>query len=57
MEKSYTKRFESFSKSLSNLELAKGQDVSNFLVLSGTIMVFNLTFDIAWKLIKDVLKT
>ena len=57
MEKSYTKRFESFSKSLSNLELAKGQDVSNFLVLSGTIMVFNLTFDIAWKLIKDILKT
>ena len=56
MQKSYTKRFESFEKSLSNLEKARSEDKNNIFVLSGIIMIFNLTFDLAWKLIKDVLK-
>lgn len=55
MEKSYTKRYESFAQILENLEKAKNEDKSNLFVLSGIIMIFNLTFDIAWKLIKDVL--
>ena len=56
MEKSYTKRFLSFQKALFNLEKAKNEDMNNLFILSGTIMIFNLTFDIAWKLIKDILK-
>lgn len=55
MEKSYTKRYESFAQILENLEKAKNEDKSNLFILSGIIMIFNLTFDIAWKLIKDVL--
>ena len=56
MQKSYTKRFESFEKLLSNLVKANDEDKTNIFVLSGIIMIFNLTFDLAWKLIKDVLK-
>ncbi|MBR1453785.1 MAG: HI0074 family nucleotidyltransferase substrate-binding subunit [Lachnospiraceae bacterium] len=56
MPKSYTNRFNSFKKSLDNLLKAKNEDKSNILVLSGTIMIFNLTFDLAWKVIREVLK-
>jgi nucleotidyltransferase substrate binding protein (TIGR01987 family) len=56
MEKSYTKRFEAFKKSLETLSSAGNEDKNNFFVLSGTIMIFNLTFDLAWKLIKEILK-
>ena len=55
MQKLYIKRFESFKKSLDNLLMAKNQDKNNIFVLSGTIMIFNLTFDISWKIIKEVL--
>ena len=56
MQKSYTKRFESFKKSFENLSKAKDEDVSNVFILSGIIMVFNITFDLAWKLLREVLK-
>lgn len=56
MEKSYTKRFDTFKKSLETLSNAKNEDKNNFFILSGTIMIFNLTFDLAWKLIKEILK-
>lgn len=55
MQKSYIKRLESFKKSLSNLEKAKSEDKTSIVILSGIIMMFNLSFDLAWKLIKDVL--
>ena len=55
MQKSYIKRLESFEKSLSNLENAKFENKDSIVVLSGVIMMFNLSFDLAWKLIKDVL--
>ncbi len=55
MQKLYIKRFESYKKSLDNLLMAKNQDKNNIFVLSGTIMIFNLTFDISWKIIKEVL--
>ena len=45
MEKSYTKRYESFVQILENLEKAKNEDKSNLFVLSGIIMIFNLTFE------------
>ena len=56
MEKSYTKRLNAFEKSLETLSGAKSEDKNNLFVLSGTIMIFNLTFDLAWKLIKEILK-
>ena len=56
MQKSYIKRFESFKKFFENLSKAKDEDISNVFVLSGVIMIFNLTFDLAWKVLKEVLK-
>ena len=56
MQKSYIKRFESFKKSFENLSKAKDEDISNVFILSGVIMVFNLTFDLAWKVLREVLK-
>ena len=56
MQKSYIKRFESFKKSFENLSKAKDQDESNVFILSGIIMIFNLTFDLAWKVLREVLK-
>ena len=56
MQKSYIKRFESFKKLFENLSKAKDQDESNVFILSGIIMIFNLTFDLAWKVLREVLK-
>ena len=55
MQNSYTNRLLSFKKSLENLKSAKTADKDNYIILSGVIMIYNLTFDLAWKLIKDVL--
>ena len=56
MQKSYIKRFESFKKSFENLSKAKDEDISNVFVLSGVLMIFNLTFDLAWNVLREVLK-
>ena len=54
LEKSIN-RYYSFCSSLSNLKEAKTQDSSDIFVLSGTIHMFNLTFDLAWKVMKDII--
>lgn len=56
MQNQYSKRAEAFQKSLETLKLSKTADKSNPLILSGIVMSFNLTFDLAWKLIKDILQ-
>ena len=56
MEKSYTNRYNSFKNSLASLEEAKGKDKDDSFVLSGTAMKFNLTFDLAWKLMSDIIR-
>lgn len=56
MQKSYINRFNSFKKSLVSLEEAKGKDKDDSFVLSGTAMKFNLTFDLAWKLMNDIIR-
>lgn len=56
MQTQYSKRAEAFKKSLETLKLSKTADKSNPLILSGIVMSFNLTFDLAWKLIKDILQ-
>lgn len=56
MQKSYTNRFNSYKNSLTSLAEAKTLDKNNSFVLSGTAMKYNLTVDIAWKLMSDIIR-
>ena len=47
-------RYQSFKKSLKGLKEAKTSDPSDDFVLSGTIQKVCLTFDISWKVMKDI---
>lgn len=49
------KRFESFKNSLDSLSEARERDMSDSFVLSGTSAKFSITFDLAWKVMKDIL--
>lgn len=55
MENRYINRYHTFCKSLKNLEKSKKADPKQDFVLEGTVLNFNLTFDIAWKVLKDIL--
>ena len=55
MENKFINRYRTFCKSLSNLEKSLRADPKADFVLEGTVLNFNLTFDIAWKVIKDIL--
>ena len=55
MEEKSTKRYLSFCKSLDNLKLSCGANPNENFVLSGTAQTFNLTFDLAWKVMKDII--
>lgn len=55
MDAKYTKRFESYKKSLASLTEARKRDLSDSFVLSGTSAKFCITFDLAWKCMKDIL--
>ena len=55
MENKFINRYHTFCKSLSNLEKSRHADPSADFVLEGTVLNFNLTFDIAWKVMKDIL--
>lgn len=55
MDEKYMKRFESFKNSLDSLAEAKERDLSDSFVLSGTSAKFSITFDLAWKVMKDIL--
>lgn len=55
MDEKFMKRFESFKNSLDSLSEAKERDMSDSFVLSGTSAKFSITFDLAWKVMKDVL--
>lgn len=54
MESRFINRYNSFCKSLDSLREAKNRDLSDSFVLSGTVQKFNLTFDISWKVMKDI---
>ncbi len=56
MQKSYINRYNSFQNSLASLKEAKDRDKNDSFVLSGTAMKFTLTFDIAWKLMGDIIR-
>ena len=55
MENKFINRYRTFCKSLSNLEKSLRADPKADFVLEGTVLNFNLTFDIAWKVMKDIL--
>ena len=55
MAYSYEPRFESYRQSLSALREARQRDRSDSFVLSGTSAKFSITFELAWKVMKDVL--
>ena len=55
MDAKFTKSFESFKKSLASLTEARQRDLSDSFVLSGTSAKFCITFDLAWKVMKDIL--
>lgn len=56
MEKKSTNRYRSFCRCLSNLADAKGRNSDDKFVLSGTVQMFHLAFDLSWKVMKDILK-
>ncbi|MBQ8945681.1 MAG: nucleotidyltransferase substrate binding protein [Lachnospiraceae bacterium] len=55
MDSKSINRYSSFCDSLRSLEKAKYRDGSDEFVVSGTVQKFNLTFDISWKVMKDII--
>lgn len=55
MDEKFMKRYESFCNSLDALSEAKYRDMTDSFVLSGTSAKFSITFDLAWKVMKDIL--
>lgn len=55
MERKFMRRFQSFKNSLEALSEARERDMSDTFVLSGTSAKFSITFDLAWKTMKDIL--
>jgi nucleotidyltransferase substrate binding protein (TIGR01987 family) len=55
MESKYINRYNTFCCSLKNLEKSRHADPKADFVLEGTVLNFNLTFDISWKVMKDIL--
>ena len=53
MESKYINRYRTFCKSLKNLGKSLNADPKADFVLEGTVLNFNLTFDISWKVMKD----
>ena len=55
MENKFINRYNTFCKSFSNLAKSKTADPKTDFVLEGTVLNFSLTFDISWKVMKDIL--
>lgn len=55
MEEKYLNRFHSFQKSLAALMEARKRDLTDSFVLSGAGAKFGITFELAWKVMKDIL--
>ena len=55
MESKSINRYHSFCKSFQNLSKSVNADPDADFVLEGTVLNFNLTFDISWKVMKDIL--
>lgn len=55
MDEKYKKRYQSFQNSLDALAEPKKRDLTDSFVLSGTGAKFSITFDLARKVMKDIL--
>ena len=55
MDEKCRKRFDSYKKSLASLAEARERDMRGSCVLIGTSAKFSITFDWAWKVMKDIL--
>lgn len=55
MDAKFERRFLSFYNSLDALAEARQRDLSDSFVLSGTSAKFSITFDLAWKVMRDIL--
>ena len=55
MESKYINRYRTFCRSVKNLEKSLKDVPKVDFVLEGTVLNFNLTFDISWKVMKDIL--
>ena len=55
MDEKFSRRFLSFCKSLDALAEARQRDLTDSFVLSGTGAKFSITFDLSWKVMKDIL--
>lgn len=55
MANKFINRYNTFCKSLKNLEKSRYADPDSDFVLEGTVLNFSLTFDIALKVMKDIL--
>lgn len=55
MESKSINRYHTFCRSLHNLSKSLNADPKADFVLEGTALNFNLTFDISWKVMKDIL--
>ena len=55
MDEKFSRRFESFCNSLKALSEARERDFSDSFGVSGTGAKFSITFDLAWKVMKDIL--
>lgn len=55
MDEKFNRRFLSFCNSLNALAEARQRDLTDSFVLSGTSAKFSITFDLAWKVMKDIL--
>lgn len=55
MDEKFRRRFLSFCKSLDALAEARQRDLTDSFVLSGTSAKFSITFDLSWKVMKDIL--
>lgn len=55
MQRKSINRYRSFCRSLDNLREARGRDPRDKFVLSGTVQMYNLAFDLSWKVMKDII--
>ena len=55
MDAKFIRRYELFKNSLDALAEARERDMTDSFVLSGTSAKFSITFDLAWKVMKDIL--
>ena len=54
MESKYFNRYKSLCRSLANLKESRDANIDDKFVLPATVQNYNLTFDLAWKVLKEL---